>query len=344
MKKITKCINCGGGLVYNPTKNALICSHCDSIFALPVKKKEKLLRKYTIDFMPDSDDSLQNVYQCHTCGSTYVVSLDKVSTRCPSCGATTVSQATAKTTFPDGIVPFKLNKEEAINIFQKWIKKRKFAPNDLISMAKNGKMSKVYVPVFNINATSICAYSATVKKVHTDSDTGTIFSTVHTIQDALTGEIDNKPLCANSVVNSEFINKITNIKQEQIVPFSSEYLLGYYGTETNLDIHSLLENLKNDVKNKQEHEIRSKLNNKYDEIVHLSCNTQIRNITFNYTYVPVFMNHYTYDNKKYHCYISGVDGKCAGSAPKSFGKILALVCGVALGICAGIMAILKFIA
>lgn len=344
MKNLTKCTNCGGGLIYSPQKNALICAHCESVFALPIKKREKLLRKYSIDYVPEIEGATQNVYQCHTCGSTYAVAEDKISTRCPSCGATTVSQMQAKTTFPDGVIPFKLDKEKAVEIFQKWLKKRKFAPNDLVTMAKRGKISNVYVPVFNINATSICAYSATVKKVHTDDDSNTLFSTVHTIQDAITGNISNKCLCANSVVNKDFVEKIIKVDSSQIVPFSSEYLLGYYGIETNVDIHSLINNYTKKLKEQKEAEVRKKLNHKYDEIVHLGCNTQIRNITFNYTYVPIFMNHYTYNNKKYHCYISGVDGKVTGSAPKSAGKILALLGGIALGIFVGIVAILKFVA
>lgn len=344
MKKITKCTNCGGGLTYSPQKNALVCAHCDSAFALPIRKREKLLRRYTIDYVPEAEETFQNVHQCHTCGSTYVVADDKISTRCPSCGATTVSQVQVKTAFPDGIIPFKLDKVKAVELFQKWLKKRKFAPNDLVAMAKNGKISSVYVPVFNINATSICAYSATVKKVHTDDDSNTLFSTVHTIQDAITGNISDKCLCANSVVNKDFVEKIIKVEQSQIVPFASEYLLGFYGTETNEDIHNLLNKFTKKLKDQKEGEVREKLNRKYDEIVHLGCNTQMRNITFNYTYVPIFMNHYTYNNKKYHCYISGIDGKATGSAPKSFGKILALVGGIALGICAGIVAILKFVA
>lgn len=343
MKKITKCQNCGGGLEYSLEKHSLVCGHCDSVYALPTKKKDKILRKYTLDFVPEMEETAQNIFQCHTCGSTHFVADDKVSTRCPSCGATTVSPVDARAIFPDGIIPFKLSKQEATEIFQNWIKKRKFAPNDLVAMAKKGKISKVYVPIFNVNGTSICAYSATVKKVHTDSDSGTIFSTVHTIQDVITGNITNEPLCANSVVDSNFIKKITDIKQSQIVPFSSEYLLGYYGAETNLDIHSLINNFTNKIKDRKIREVRENLSSKYDEIEHLNCNTNIRNITFNYTYIPIFMNHYEYNNKKYHCYINGTDGKAVGSAPKSFGKILSLICGISLSIVAIVLALIKLL-
>lgn len=344
MRNFTKCINCGGQLSFNPSKSMLFCQHCDSSFAMPQAKRDvKLLRKYSIDFLPERDEGQQNLFVCNTCNSVHMVGGEKVSKRCPSCGDTNIVRFQSKTGLPDGIVPFKLDKNEAVKIFQKWLKKRKFAPDDLYNLAKNGKISGVYVPIFNIHGSCETSYGATVKKVHTDSDSGTIFSTVHTIKDTMAKTIEDEPLCANSVVDKSLVEKVAAIKRNEIVPFSQEYLMGFYGAETNLDIHSLLKNLQTEIKNKQEHDIRVNLNNKYDEIVHLSCNTKVSNITFNYTFVPIYMNHYTYNNKKYHCYISGTTGKVAGSAPKSVGKILTLIGSIALGIAAIVFAILKIV-
>ena len=267
----------------------------------------------------------------------------KVSVRCPSCGDTNISRADEKAVFPDGIIPFSLDKDKAITIFEKWLKKRKFAPSDLFKLCRNGKLSKVYVPIFNINATSVSAYNAMVKKVHTDNDTDTIYSTVHTVQDVSTRELRDKPLCANNVLDCALIEKIVSVNQETIVPYSTEYLLGYYGTQTNTSIHDLLDNVTNVLKKESEQKIRSKLKDKYDEIVHLNCNTQLKNITFNYVYAPVFINHFKYKNKNYHCYISGTSGKVAGTAPKSVGKILALVGGIFLAIGIAALVLLKII-
>lgn len=344
MKKLTKCVNCGGGLVYSPIKNSIVCEHCDSVYAVPsAKRSTKILRKYTLDYMPEPDLTAQNLFVCNTCQSTHAVADGKISTRCPSCGDTNISKASAKSSFPDGIVPFELHKEKAVELFEKWLKKRKFAPNDLLTLARNGKVSKVYVPVFNINATSVCAYSGMVKKVHTDSSSGTIFSTVHTVQDVSTSNVENQVLCANSVVDSSLINSIVNVDQNKIVPYSSEYLFGYYGADTNVSIHDLIQDLTKSIEKEREQKVRAKLKDKYDEIVHLTCNTQLRNVTFNYVYVPVFMNHYTYKNKKYHCYISGTSGKVAGSSPKSAGKILGLLASIVLAIGALALAILKIL-
>ena len=344
MNKLSKCVNCGGGLVYSPTRASVVCEHCDSVYAIPATKKNiKLLRQYTVDYMPEIDINSQNMFVCNTCGSTYAVSDHKVSTRCPNCGDTNISKSGAKTSFPDGIVPFEIDKAQAVTIFEKWLKKRKFAPNDLLALARNGKMVKVYVPVFNINATSVCAYNGMVKKVHTDNDTGTIFSTVHTVQDAVAQEVSNVPLCANRVVNKEFINKIVKVNQEKIVPYSSEYLLDYYGIETNHNIHDLLDEYTKVIEKEREQKIRAKLKDKYDEIVHLTCSTQLKNVSFNYVYVPVFMNHFKYKDKKYHCYISGTSGKVAGTSPKSAGKILALIGGIFLAIGIAALLLLKFI-
>ena len=341
MKKMTKCINCGGGLIYSPTKASIICEHCDSKYPMPAAKRAaKLVRKYALDYVPETDEKFDNMFVCNTCNSLHMVADGKTSTRCPSCGDTNIVKSSSKTCFPDGLIPFTLEKENAVSIFEKWLKKRRFAPNDLFALAKNGKISKVYVPAFNITGTSVCAYSAMVKKVHTDNDSGTIFSTMHTVQNVERDQITNHALCANSVVDKKLFEKVSSVDPSKIVPFSTEYLFGYYGADTNCNIHDLMQNFKKDLEDDCESSVRSKLNNKYDEIVHLSCSTELRDVVFNYVYVPVYMNHFTYKNKKYHCYISGTSGKVAGVAPKSAGKILAFVGAILLGIAAVVIALI----
>ncbi len=326
MKKLTNCEHCGGNLTYNTAKAVVVCEHCDSVYPMQKKSRTaKLLRKYTIDFMPEATNDFVEQYMCKSCNSKHFVQAGKVSTRCPSCADTEIYKINEQKINPDGIIPFQLKKEQAVSIFDKWLKKRKFAPSDLIQMAKKGKLSQVYVPVFNINGNTVCAYNAMVKKVHTDSDSGTIYSTMHTVQDVVSDELKNVVLCANSVADSSLIKEVVRVDQSNIVPYSSEYLFGYTSATTDLSIHDLMNDLQNSIEKSLEKEVRAKLKDKYDEIVHLTCNTKLHGVTFNYTYVPVFMNHYKYNNKKYHCYICGTTGKVSGSAPKSAGKILGVV-------------------
>jgi hypothetical protein len=246
----------------------------------------------------------------------------KVSHRCPSCGGTNISAVKNTEVAPDGIIPFVLERDKATQIFDKWLKKCKFAPRDLQNMAKNGKLSAVYVPVYNFNGTSVCMYNGSAKKVHTDSS-GTIYSTIHTVRDAEEIPINNQMYCANSAIDASLLNRVVAVDSSLIVPYSSEYLFGYYGAQTNLSLHDAYADLTKTYAKNNETKVRAKVKEKYDEILNLSANTVFKNVTFSHVYVPIYMNHYTYKNKDYHCYISGTDGSVAGKTPKSVGKIFA---------------------
>jgi len=336
MSYLTKCESCGGGLTYSPQKKAICCEHCGAVYHIDVPTKPvKFVREYTADFVPEKIPSVVNQYICENCGTSHIVEAEKVSKRCPSCGSTNIRQTNAETYFADGIVPFELTKEKAAIIFDNWLSKRKFAPNDLHVLARNQKISKVYVPIFNVNATNVCSYNGVVKKVHVDSSTNAVFSTIHTVNDAEMLEIKNYPICANTVIDQDLIKNIIKFNQAKIVPFSSDYLFGYTAAQTNKTIHDGVKFLQHEYAFIAENKVRNKLKGKYDEIENLICSSKLENITFNYFYSPVFMNHYTYKNKNYHCYIDGTTGKVAGKAPKSVGKILAVV-GACLAVIAGI--------
>lgn len=338
MKKLTKCENCGGRIVYSPAKKMLYCEHCDSVYNMPdVPKSVKLIRRYSLDYSPAINREEDTQYVCNSCKSAHSVEVGKVSTRCPSCGSKDIVKSSGGIS-PDGIIPFELNKEEASKIFEKWLTKRKLAPKDLFLMAKNRKLSSVYVPVYSISATCVSHYMATVKKVHTDSSTDTIYSTVHAIQDIETMPIKDYVQLANKVADKSLMEKIASVDMAQVVPYSSDYLFGYYGADTNVTIHEAVESIKRQSELASENMIRHKLKDKYDEIVHLNVESSLNGVTFSHLYIPVFMNHYTYKNKHYHCYISGTTGKVAGKSPKSASKILGII-GGALGIVGIIVAV-----
>lgn len=344
MSNFSKCPNCGGPISYSPEKKVLWCEHCKSTFGIDLPKTQaKLLRQYSPDFVPEKTPNVVNQYICESCGTAHIVEAEKQSKRCPSCGSTNIHQTNTESACPDGIVPFELTKEKAAQIFDNWLKKRKFAPNDLHVLARNQKISKVYVPVFNINATNICSYNGVVKKVHVDNSTGAVFSTVHTINDVEQMQIKNYPLCANTAIDAALIADVVRVNAGKVVPFSSDYLFGYTAAETNKTIHEGIRGLSHDYSVIAENKVRGKLRSKYDEIENLICSSHLEDITFNYLYAPVFMNHYTYKGKAYHCYIEGTTGRVAGRAPKSVGKILVAVLAGAAVVAGIIIALVKLL-
>lgn len=328
MKNLSKCPNCGANLEFMAGAGTLACQHCGTKIAMPVPKTNvKLVRKYTPDLeLPTSPVS--NSFTCSNCGTSHVVQDGKTSTRCPNCGNTNITANNDNTICPDGIVPFSITKQEARQTFLKWIKRRKFAPNGLLHLAQQGKITQVYVPMYNFSGNVLTTYNAVVKKVMTDKQSDTIFSNTYTVRDVDNTKIENRAFSANSVVEGDKVQKVAGIDPKKIVPFSTEYLLGYYASTTNIGVHESFNALLESCQREAEDKVRAKLKSKYDEIESLQTHSRLSNITFNYTYVPVFVNHFCYRKKCYHCYIGGDSGKVAGNAPKSAAKIAAVTLGV----------------
>ena len=120
-----------------------------------------------------------------------------------------------------------------------------------------------------------------------------------------------------------------------IIPYIPEYTFGYRVDDINRSIHDyyIL------VTENEEHEVKKSISDfilkKYKDVSNMQIDLTSQDVYFNFTYVPVYVNTYTYKGKTYKTYISGTTGKVAGKAPvsiKSILKTLAKFLGLAAAI------------
>ena len=162
------------------------------------------------------------------------------------------------------------------------------------------------------------------------------------VKDVIDKTYLNVLLSGNDRVDDYTLDSLSPYEIQKLRPYSSEYLFGFSGLNTDASLHEKYDEIIHEKKNNITDRIRQNLKEKFDTIESLNVNYNVSNETFNYMYVPVWANHYTYNGKKYHCYINGQTGKSVGKSPKSFWKILALILGIGAGI-AGFVAILMSI-
>lgn len=326
-----KCQNCGSNLYFNPNSGMLECMHCDTKF--PVKEKDvaNIKREYTLDYKPTLVQKKATTYKCASCGAQHMLSDNNTLTRCPSCGNTTIDVSSDVVYQPDGIVPFKVSRTKAGEIFKNWIKTRKFAPSDLIQMAKFEKISGFYTPVWNFNFISSCRYNATVTNIKVDDD-GNEDKFTSNINNSIRSEFRDVLFSANENVENVFLDEIGPFPLDNMKAYSPEYMYGFSGTEANISVHDVFANIKEEQEYKNKKRVEEILQKKYDRIDMLNTRTELRGATFNYLYVPIWANHYKYKNKLYHCFINGATGEVTGKSPKSFWKIFSLVAGIVGGL------------
>lgn len=334
MSKFSRCHNCTGELVFKPQTGMLVCQRCNSTFAVNEDIKRPVIRQYTPTYVPEVNKDLKTDYICTACGAKIVTGKEGEVKRCSSCGNTALKKEESPTYIPDGIIPFSISKQQAGEIFRKWVGSRKFAPSDLKQMARLDKLSGLYTPVWNFSFVSSLRYSCTGIKKRIDSNGDEEIREIDVRKNKDTKHADVL-LSASSKISNVFIEGMGDYDFSKTRPYSTDYLLGFVGLETDKDIHASYNDVTEEISRKNLSKTKKNLDDEYDEVQGLMCQTRFRDVTFNYLYVPVFANHYTYKGKQYHCYINGQTGKASGNAPKSIAKIGGLIL-LGLGILAGI--------
>lgn len=327
MEEYTRCPNCNGEKVYNVEKGMLVCSRCGSNFPVDESGEKPIRRLYTPTYSYDSNNTEGTQYECETCGARSVVGTNGEVKRCVNCGNTTLKKITSLTNAPDSIIPFSISRHQAGEIFRKWVGSRKLAPSDLKQMAKLEKISGLYMPVWNFNFVAGWKYTAIGVKKRTDSDGHEYFirTPVQKIKDIAYTDYTRS---ATSKISDDFIEGMGDYDYNKLKPYSTDYLLGFAGLQTDVDVHSVYRDFTNQITEANSKKAEEKLKDEYDYVENLLSTTRFRDVAFNYSYVPVWANHYTYKGKRYHCYINGQTGKATGNAPKSALKIGGIVLGI----------------
>jgi len=322
-----RCTGCGAELRFDPISGELKCTHCESIVDIPDTTALNTKRDFTPDSVASVNHNDCTQYQCERCGNHHTVHDDHDVLRCPSCGSSELNKKIEVSYIPDGLVPFKLNKEKALEAFVTWLKTRRFAPNNLKKLAKSKEISAVYLPAYNYDMETTTNYSGVGHKEHRGLD-GKTHTTRHHFKDTRSDSHVDYLSSANPSVTGANLRDMGNFGLDNMVVYRTEYLYGWVGLANTDDIQHNIVTTKQDVESDIESDIRRDLNRKYSSISNLQCDTTFRSIKFNYVYLPVWINHYKYKNKDYYCYVNGYSGKVTGKAPKSFWKIFFLVLGI----------------
>lgn len=332
MGKITKCENCGAELVFSPERNCLVCKSCGSSFMVKNASGKIARRVYSFNYNPEDNRVDETQYECPSCGSKIMAGREKPLGICASCGNTNLIKKTNSVVVPDGIIPFTISKAKAGEIFQKFVKSRKFAPSDLAQMARSQKLIGVYNPVWKFDFETHIHYSYVGEKKYLDKNDNEYVK--YYPEDKTKEErFENVLLSGNKQISDKMLEEIGDYDFSKAIPYSSDYVLGFYLIDTNRDLHVVYDGFKDNIEYQNRKEIENRVRKDYDSLSNFVCHTRFKDEEFGYVGVPIWANHYTYKGKNYHCYINGQTGKFSGSAPKSIWKILGLVgCGVlALG-------------
>ncbi len=330
-----QCKQCGGQLYYLPNSLKLRCTYCHSEEKIELETKKLVAHKYEEHQQQESttDKPLLSIVQCKSCGAQFPTS--NHSERCPYCTASIPPNPSDKQITYDALIPFKLNKNEAVERIIDWIKNVRFVPNSLKKeFSSLDNLKGIYVPYFLISTKTHLEYKAS-------GGINTIFSKKiqwHKEKGEYTENFENLAFINSKTLPRFYKDKMSHLQQagvifaepwgnewewSDVLPFHSAFLSGYISEIPAQKIQTILHENEEYIKQKIEENIEEKLIKKenYDVVIVDKMNFNHKEITYQQVLLPVWISAFRYRNKLFQVVVNGQTGKVVGTHPYSGIKI-----------------------
>jgi hypothetical protein len=266
---------------------------------------------------PESDDLTTGA--CPSCGAELYGGKTTVSMICPCCGnAQIVAKRIQGLLKPDSIIPFKLDKNTAVEALTEFCNKRKrLLPKRFMSDKRLDSIQGVYAPfwLFDAVVDGSFEYKATKKEGSGKS------STIHHYYVSREGDVAFKdiPVDASLKMDDDYMDAIEPFNYSQIRDFHPSYLAGYVAEKYDVDIQKSSKRAEYRIENTVERLFRKTVRG-YDSVTLVDSEINVKNGNVSYSLLPVWIVNTKYDDDEYLFMMNGQTGKLVGRLPVDEGK------------------------
>lgn len=337
------CKNCGAALEFDAAHQCIACPHCGQqspVTPMGHPVKENALTQEALTNLGYHEKE-STTLQCQSCGAKLEVDSTQTSLTCPYCGSNmVVAQTQEDVSLPDGVIPFAIDKNGAMERLRGWMTKRWLAPNALKRAYRENKMTGLYLPYFTFDANAYSSYTAQGGRDRTVSYTGADgkrHTRVETDWFPTSGNIqrfiDDVIVCASTNFDQGLLGGVQQFNtQSGVMPYSPDYMAGYGGEVYTVTLYNAAKQANEEIGQYMVRQCEADVLRRYSHVRFLTANTTLNEQTYKYIYAPIYATSYHYRNKNYSVLLNGQTGQVKGEYPKSACKIGMIITGVILAL------------
>jgi len=331
------CVNCGADVSFKPGTHALVCDYCGTANEIPLDKftvKELDLNKYLKLSQKPKKLEVETII-CPGCGANETLDSDKSSSFCAYCGTPLVSgklQA-EEILSPDYLLPFKLDKKEALTKTSQWLRGNWFVPNklkkDVISYSH---FKGVYLPFWTYDANTITYFTgqrgqAYYQEIRRGDKTQRIrrIRWYPAYNDQIAHFFNDILIAGSTSLPKKYLKKLAPWDLKNLVPFKEEYLRGFVTEKFKIGLKEGFIEAKSHMETAIYSMIKRQIGGDEQRIINQK--TQFEKLTFKHILLPVYISTFQYKGKKYQFVVNSRTGEVQGKKPLSAGKIALVVIG-----------------
>ncbi len=312
------CNGCGAPLMYHPKEGKLWCERCGN----------------TQGISPFPWNGVSNAfikapqYHCAHCGSKMETASHQSAFRCPSCGTYWIDPYLyPEEQRPEGLLPFRVTKNEAEKRIQQWLGQGFFYPSSLKKAARIENLKGVYVPSWWFAMNVYVEYEAEVGYYYTEKDAqGNVKQKVRWEHHygKLSKEYQDRIVAIKDVVNANYFRELTpSLRWDDLLTFNPLYTLGFEAYVHTRPEEIAFEEAKKAMEKDLEKAVIQQLPG--DTYRNVSYTYQITSLKSMLVMVALWVCSYDYRGKKYQVLVNGWNGAIKGEKPIAWWKVLLVV-------------------
>ena len=328
------CAACGADVVWSPGAAALTCPYCGAKREMPRAPGEVRERPIEEALKGASDlgwGMARKAVACRGCGATTTFDAGVAASRCAFCGAPAVVEAPPSTTMvrPEGVLPFRVDRNGATGKFRQWLSSLWFRPDDLSQKSALSELKGVYVPFWTFDAATHSAWTADAGydyqvaveveengQIHTRYETRTRWERAEGVLEHF---FDDLPVAASRGLPPDLAQGIEPFPTHEMRPYEPSYLSGFLAEEYAVGPKEALAS----GQQRMTQELYALCGREVpgDRFRNLQVRTAWSGVAYKNGLFPVWIAAYQYGGKPYRFLVNGVTGKTDGKAPWSWLKI-----------------------
>jgi len=345
-----KCPCCGGAIAFDSGIQKMKCPFCDTEFEMEtLQEYDSALSEEQSDAMEwehseseqwQEEDAVRS-FVCKSCGGEIIGDENTAATSCPYCGNPVVMMAQFSGSLkPDCVIPFKLDKQAAIEALKKHYRGKRLLPKVFKDENHLQQIQGVYVPVwlFDAEAEADVRYKATQVRVWSDSR----YDYTQTSHFALvrSGSVGFKciPVDGSTKMDDALMESIEPYDVSQAVDFQTAYLAGYLADKYDVDAEESIQRANERVKRTTEEAFASTAKG-YTSVVAEHSSVRLQNGQTRYALYPVWLLNTKWNGKTYTFAMNGQTGKLVGDLPMDKGAYNKWFAGIASAVGAAVLAL-----
>lgn len=329
-----QCPSCGGHLEFNSKKQKMKCPYCDSEFEMEaLKELDEALNEKEItedsfswnedneDVWAENDDSIK-AYICNTCSGEIITDSTTSATTCPYCNNPVVMKDRLKGMLkPDYVIPFKLDKNQAIEAYKKHISNKKLLPDIFKEKNHIDEIKGIYVPfwIFDASVQGSAQYKATTVRHWSDSNYNYTETRFYSVFRGGNMSFCRIPVDGSSKMADELMESIEPFDFSEAVDFQTAYLSGYLADKYDVSKENSIVRANERIKKSTEEALASTVKG-YSSVNTTGSNVNMTSGSSKYALYPVWILNTTFENQKYTFAMNGQTGKFVGDLPMDKGK------------------------